>query len=171
MDPDATWAEALANAWRIVHGPAAPDSAESCAEALLALDDWLRGGGFYPWAWETTSERVTELLDVDTVADEALDAARAVLDQGDEGAALVLARRVLTRNGGASGSSNAGPPPTGSPQRCHPAGGHSRTMPASRSRAASGAVIAAPPVQDSTHGGTTLVAPTERRPTKHHRRP
>ncbi len=95
MDPDATWAEALANAGRITHGPDTPDAAELCAEALLALDDWLRGGGFYPGAWETTSERVTEPLDVDAVTDEALAAARAVLD-GDEGAGEVLARRVLT---------------------------------------------------------------------------
>lgn len=104
MDPDATWAEALFNAWRIAHGPVTPDAAEPCAEALLALDEWLRHGGFMPGRWETLSERVTDLLDVDTVLGEALAAARSVLDEDDEGAATVLARRVLTLNAWLSSS-------------------------------------------------------------------
>lgn len=104
MDPDATWAEALANAWKIAHGPVTPDAAERCAEALLALDEWLRRGGFFPGRWETTSERVTDLLDVDAVRAEALTAARAVIDEGDDGAGAVLARRVLTLNAWLSSS-------------------------------------------------------------------
>ncbi len=94
MDPEAAWAEALTNAWKVAYGPREPDSAESCAEALLALDEWLRSGGFFPGRWETLRERVVGMLDVDTALGEALAAARVVLDQGDDGAAAVLARRV-----------------------------------------------------------------------------
>lgn len=101
MDPDATYAEALDAAWEIVLGTVVPGTvaagtAERCAEALLALDAWLRGGGFLPESWITGRERVTELLDPDAVLAEALAAAHAVLDENDEGAALLLARRTRT---------------------------------------------------------------------------
>ena len=85
MDPDAAWAEALSNAWKVAHGPAEPDAAERCAEALLALDGWLRGDGFLPSRWTTERERMVGMLDADNVLAEALAAARAVLDEDDEG--------------------------------------------------------------------------------------
>lgn len=106
MDPEAAWAGALSNAWRVAHGPREPDSAESCAEALLALDGWLRGGGFLPVRWSTERERVVKMLDADTVLSEALVAARAVLDDDndDEDAWVTLAGRVLTLNAWLSSS-------------------------------------------------------------------
>lgn len=96
MDPDTAWAEVLDAAWEIVLGTVAPGTAECCAEALFGPRRLAARRGYLPESWITERERVTGLLDPDTVAAEALAAARAVLDEDNEGAALVMARRTRT---------------------------------------------------------------------------
>lgn len=53
MDPDANLAEQLDSARRILSGEYAnlDFHAERLAELVIALDEWIRGGGFVPSRW------------------------------------------------------------------------------------------------------------------------
>jgi len=59
MDPDQNLKEQLEIAAQILaaqdanHGEAGvdPDAGANLAELVIALDEWIRGGGFLPAAW------------------------------------------------------------------------------------------------------------------------
>lgn len=56
MDPDKTLTDLRALAARVMRqsdeGEVDTVTADSLAEAVVALDDWLSGGGFLPVAWK-----------------------------------------------------------------------------------------------------------------------
>lgn len=52
MDPNATLNEILDLAQRISEDKPSDISAGRLAELVLALDDWMRRGGFVPRRWE-----------------------------------------------------------------------------------------------------------------------
>lgn len=62
MDPDANLREQLelANAWVNADEGVEVDGADALrmAELVLALDEWIRGGGFLPEAWGHTAVQV-----------------------------------------------------------------------------------------------------------------
>lgn len=51
MDPNETLTSAIVLARTIVDSEASDDNANELAELVLALDEWLTKGGFYPDAW------------------------------------------------------------------------------------------------------------------------
>ena len=54
MDPDKARASIVELARRIAQGEGL-DGAEELAELVLALDEWLRKGGFLPESWNRTA--------------------------------------------------------------------------------------------------------------------
>lgn len=56
MDPNANLAAQIRLARRILDGDESPvdreQSAELLAECVIALDEWIMGGGFLPLAWD-----------------------------------------------------------------------------------------------------------------------
>ena len=52
MDPNANLEEQLRLANRFANGKGDFMEAERLAELVLALDEWIRGGGFIPAAWK-----------------------------------------------------------------------------------------------------------------------
>ena len=64
MDPNANLAEQLAIADRIANDHPNPGDAERLAELSLALDSWIRAGGFVPERWHRyvrpTSEDIVD---------------------------------------------------------------------------------------------------------------
>jgi hypothetical protein len=52
MDPNANLAEQLRLARYVQRGTATPREIDRLAELVEALDEWLRGGGVLPTAWE-----------------------------------------------------------------------------------------------------------------------
>lgn len=57
MDPDENLAEQLRICHRIAAGEHGESDTDRLAELVLALDTWLRGGGFLPRAWTPRADR------------------------------------------------------------------------------------------------------------------
>ena len=54
MDPNSNLTEQLRLAEKMLRDPAInPDDSERLAEIVLALDGWIRGGGFLPDGWNS----------------------------------------------------------------------------------------------------------------------
>lgn len=66
MDPTVNLAEQLQISIRISKDETLPDDHERLAELVIALDAWIRGGGFLPAAWESRGAK-TRLVYVRTV--------------------------------------------------------------------------------------------------------
>ncbi len=57
MDPNAHLAEMRAIAVKVSKSEANSDDADRFAELFISLDEWLRGGGQVPRAWNAHDER------------------------------------------------------------------------------------------------------------------
>lgn len=55
MDPNACLREALTLARRTLRWGTESSTAEALAERVIALDTWIRGGGFLPSDWQPTA--------------------------------------------------------------------------------------------------------------------
>jgi len=51
MDPDANLRRQLAIAQAVVHSDADDPTLNELAELVIALDEWIRAGGFSPARW------------------------------------------------------------------------------------------------------------------------
>ena len=74
MDPEANLSEQLRICQRIAAGEHDESDVDRLAELVLALDTWLRGGGFLPRAWTPRADRelavkVRTLVKLDRQAD------------------------------------------------------------------------------------------------------